>query len=259
MVEAVLDFSDEDDVGEMPDSFTSRLRDVLSQLDDWLAQPRARSLREGFKVVLAGPPNAGKSTLFNALVAEEAAITSPIEGTTRDVLMRSVDLAGIPFQFLDTAGLKEQTDDVIESIGIDRARDAAEAADIVLWLGPEGEGPAGCWEIEAKADVQTRAAKRAPRHRLSALSGDGIAGLVSELVKAGQSLVPKPGAAALSDRQHRLLAKAREGLAEADRQNDLLLIAEGLRLTRQAFDELVGRSGTEDMLDALFGRFCIGK
>jgi len=140
-VEAVLDFGDEDDVAELPRDFIETLGRLLGELRAWLIRPRAEALREGFRVVLAGPPNAGKSSLFNALVEDEAAITSPLAGTTRDVLTRAVSIGGIPFLFGDTAGLRDETGDEIEAIGISRALAEVDRADLVLWLGPEGEGP----------------------------------------------------------------------------------------------------------------------
>ncbi|RZK00971.1 MAG: tRNA uridine-5-carboxymethylaminomethyl(34) synthesis GTPase MnmE, partial [Novosphingobium sp.] len=134
-VEAVLDFADEDDVAVLPDGFAARLEALEGEIGEWLERPRAEALREGFRVVLAGPPNAGKSTLFNALVESEAAITAPIAGTTRDVLTRPVAIAGVPFLFVDTAGLRDEAGDAIEAIGVERARDELGQADLVLWLG----------------------------------------------------------------------------------------------------------------------------
>jgi tRNA modification GTPase len=258
-VEAVLDFADEDDVAALPADFGARLAGLEEELADWLARPRAEALREGFKVVIAGPPNAGKSTLFNALVEEDAAITAPIAGTTRDVLTHPVALDGVPFRFLDTAGLRHEAGDAIEAIGIDRARRALDQADLVLWLGPEGEGPAGAWEIEAQIDRAEHSVKRAARHRVSAMTGQGMAALRSDLVSHARTALPRPGEAALNARQHHLLDEARQALAGAAGLSDPLLVAESLRLARVAFDALLGRTTTEDMLDTLFGRFCIGK
>lgn len=258
-LEALLDFADEDDVAELPGDFLGRLEALRGELADWLAAPRAELLRDGFAVVLAGPPNSGKSTLFNALVESEAAIVTPIAGTTRDVLHHSVALAGVPFRFTDTAGLREATDDPVEAIGIGRAQDAMAEADLVLWLGPEGEGPALAWEIEPQIDRPGHPAKQSPRHRVSALTGEGIVSLRRDLVENGSAALPRPGQAALNARQHHLLAEAEAALTAAIRHADPLLIAENLRLARLAFDSLVGRTASEDMLDALFGRFCIGK
>jgi tRNA modification GTPase len=258
-IEAVLDFADEDDVAVLPAEFTVELVALRSELTDWLNRPRAETLREGFRVVIAGPPNAGKSTLFNALVEDEAAITAPIAGTTRDVLTRPVALAGVPFVFADTAGLREDTADAIEAIGVERAHGAMAGADLVLWLGPEGDGPGGCWEIDAQVDRLDRSRKRQARHGVSAVSGAGMGELRDDLVKTAREGSPKPGAIALNKRQHGLLGEASEALGQAGSLRDPLLAAEELRRARVAFDALLGRTATEDMLDTLFGQFCIGK
>ncbi|MGF7154024.1 tRNA uridine-5-carboxymethylaminomethyl(34) synthesis GTPase MnmE [Novosphingobium gossypii] len=259
MVEAVLDFGDEDDVADLPRDFVQKLDALAMELHGWLARPRAEALREGFRVVLAGPPNAGKSTLFNALVEDEAAITAPLAGTTRDVLTRPIAMEGIPFVFADTAGLRDETDDAIEAIGIDRALAAVDNADLVLWLGPMGEGPEGAWEIAAQIDRLGHADKPAARHRLSAISGEGLDALRADLIEKARNAMPRPGDAALNARQHALLSDALSALEDGLQERDPLLVAECLRRGRVAFDALVGRATTEDMLDALFGRFCIGK
>ena len=260
-VEAVLDFSDEDDVAALPEAFAVDCAALADELAAWLARPRAETLRDGFRVVLAGPPNAGKSTLFNALIQSEAAITSPVPGTTRDVIMRSVALDGVAFVFIDTAGLREGSEDPVEQIGMDRARGVAAAADLVLWLGEGGEMPVGAsaWPIAAQIDRPGWSIDPAARHAVSALTGAGIAELRKALVDHARTALPAPGEAALGERQHRLLGECRRGFAAAAVQPDPLLAAEHLRLARVALDRLVGRSGTEDMLDTLFGRFCIGK
>ena len=258
-IEAVLDFADEEDVALLPEDFLVSLMGLADELQGWLIRPRAESLREGFRVTLAGPPNAGKSTLLNALVEREAAITSTIAGTTRDVLACPVAIGGVPFTFVDTAGLRTLAQDPIEQIGIERARAEVDRADLVLWLGPEGEGPGGAWEIEAQSDRVDHIRKNTPHHRVSALTGDGIDALKRALVAHAQEALPAPGDAALNNRQHALLAESESALRHAASESDPLLAAECLRLVRQAFDRLIGRAGTEDMLDALFGRFCIGK
>jgi tRNA modification GTPase len=258
-VEAVLDFADEDDAAALPRDFAGRLEGLRGEIAGWLERPRAEMLREGFRVVLAGPPNAGKSTLFNVLVESEAAITAPLAGTTRDVLVRAVALGGVPLLFHDTAGLRDETGDEIEMIGVARARSALADADLVLWLGEEGAGPDGAWEIAAQADRPERPAKRNYRHRVSAVTGEGLDSLRKDLVETARQAMPRPGEAALNQRQHRLLAEAETCLSTACDLLDRLLVAEHLRLARVAFDALLGRTTTEDMLDALFGRFCIGK
>lgn len=258
-VEAALDFSDEDDVAEMRDGFASDVGALAGDLRIWLDRPRAERLGEGYRVVLAGPPNAGKSTLFNALVESEAAITSPTAGTTRDVIERSVAMGGVPFTLVDTAGLRGATDDVIEAEGVERAQEQLTRADLVLWLGDEGAGPKGAWEIEPRADDPAHIVKSDARIVLSAKTGEGVDALKDALIAEARGAMPKPGETALNARQHGLVGDARTALSGAAGLSDPLLIAEELRNARLAFDRLIGRATTEDMLDALFGRFCIGK
>jgi tRNA modification GTPase len=258
-VEALLDFGDEDDVGDGGDIDRGSLATLIAELEDWLSAPHAEGLREGLRVVIAGPPNSGKSTLFNALVEEDAAITSDRAGTTRDVLQRPVAILGAAFQFLDTAGLREAGSDEIEAIGMERARAELQRADLVLWLGPEGAGPEGAWEIEAMLDRDCRAGKFAPSHRVSAVTGEGLDQLRKDLVAAARLRVPRRGLIALNARQRGLIGDVARALRLSAVEADLLLVAEGLRAARSALDALVGRTTTEDMLDALFGRFCIGK
>ena len=258
-VEASLDFADEDDVAGLPAAFGGECQTLAEDLAAWLARPRSELLRDGFRVVIAGPPNTGKSTLFNCLIESEAAIATPIPGTTRDVLTHPVALDGIPFVFADTAGLRGDSDDPVERIGIERALAASDAADLVLWLGAANERPEGAWQIAPQSDRREREAVSGLRHAVSALTGEGIDALRADLVATARAAMPAPGQVALGQRQHRLLDECRQALADAARVHDPLLAAEHLRLARLALDRLVGRSGTEDMLDALFGRFCIGK
>ncbi len=263
-LEATLDFADEGDVGDdggLPSGFADGCRALAADLAQWLDRPRAEPLREGFRVVLAGPPNAGKSTLFNALVESEAAIISAQPGTTRDVLVAGVALAGVPFSFVDTAGLREDGAGEIEAIGIARARAEAERADLVLWLGPAGTGPTDrpLWEISAQCDRSDVTAKSLPALRVSAKTGAGLGALREALVVAARAALPLPGVAALNRRQAECLGDVWGALDDAAGERDPLLAAECLRLARRGLDALVGRSDTEAMLQALFGRFCIGK
>jgi tRNA modification GTPase len=258
-LEAALDFEDEADIGRLPATFSNDIGVLADEIDEALQAPAAERLREGFRVALAGPPNAGKSTLFNVLIENEAAITAPVAGTTRDVLERSVALAGIPFTFVDMAGLRDAGGDSIEAIGIARAEAEIARADLVLWLGAEDAGPRSAWEIEPQCDLADHPAKSAPRYRVSARTGENLAALKEGLIAEASGVMPRPGETALNRRQRDLLDQARAALAAAQRQSDPLLLAEGLRQARLAFDRLTGRSSTEDVLDALFGRFCIGK
>jgi len=258
-VEAALDFEDEGDVAGIDRTFVASVAALSVELRGALAAPSAEVLREGFRVALAGPPNAGKSTLFNALVDCDAAIITPIAGTTRDVLLRAVGLEGVPFTFVDMAGLRDETIDTVEGIGIARAREEIASADCVLWLGPEGEGPEDAWEIEARCDLTERDRKRAPAYSVSAVTGFGMDTLKRALVAHARTAMPKPGEWALGRRQRELIQSAANALADAISLSDPLIVAEHLRIARGAFDRLTGRATTEDMLDDLFGRFCIGK
>lgn len=258
LVEAVLDFGDEDDVDALPEMFHVELSKLAMEWREAIEAPRAERLRDGVRVVFAGPPNSGKSSLFNALLDEGAAIVSEEAGTTRDVIERPVAFSGVPFVLVDTAGLRDEGAGQIEQIGIGRARDQLARADIVLWLGPEGEGPVGAWEVASRSDVPGEG-KESPVHIVSAVTGAGVGNLTEALVSAGRSLLPKPGQAALNTRQGAALADALEAIDGISEGDDALLTAERLRLARLALDRLLGRHSTEDMLDALFGRFCIGK
>lgn len=264
-LEAALDFSDEDDVGEgtgaLPGGLADQSYALALQIARWLDRPRAEPLKEGFRVVLAGPPNAGKSTLFNALIEEEAAITAAEPGTTRDVLTFAAALDGLPFTFVDTAGLRDEGAGEIERIGIARARAAAEKADLILWLGPEGAGPQGraLWEVAARSDDPSAPRKSNDTFTVSARTGEGLASLKSALVAHARQALPSPGQVALNQRQYDRLREVADCLLLAASEPEGILAAENLRLARRSLDALVGRTGTEDMLDALFGRFCIGK
>jgi len=254
-VEAALDFSDEDDVRPLAADFDERLGTLRQELANWLARPPAERLKDGIRVVVAGPPNAGKSSLLNALVARDAAIVTALPGTTRDVIEVPAAIRGVAFLFIDTAGLREPAD-AIEAIGIDRARLSLEAADILLWLGPPAERPVNAIQIHSKADLG--AAVREPGLRLSAPTGEGLDRLIDVLVEEARALLPREGEIALNARHRTAVEDMLAGIADAG-SDDLLIAAEGLRGARAAADRITGAAGVEDMLDALFGRFCIGK
>ena len=261
LTEAELDFSDEDDVSSQNKSLISdgcmKLHDAIEAI---LAVPTAEKLRDGLRVVLGGPPNCGKSTLLNALVAREAAIVSDVAGTTRDLIEVPVAISGIPFVFIDSAGVRDGTTDSIEAVGIERARAAFDIADMILWLGDEGAGPehSNLFEIEAKAD-QIAARKSPGAFRISALTGQGMGDLLDALTARAESMLPPIDQFATNARQRRLLTDAVSALYSAAAADDWLITAEQLRQARLALDALTGRAHTEDMLDTLFGRFCVGK
>lgn len=258
MAEAALDFSDEDDV---PDAAIEQqigvgIAALAGEISTALAAPSAERLRDGIRVVLGGPPNAGKSTLLNALVGRDAAIVSDIAGTTRDRIEVPAALGGTAFLFTDTAGLHEGTGDAIEAIGMDRARAALDAADIILWLGDAADLPrADALLIAAQCD---REATR-PGLQLSARTGEGMETLVTSLLDRAAQLLPGEGDYALHARQRARVGELLAHVDAARHSDDLLVIAEELRQARRAIDALTGQAGTEDMLDRLFSGFCIGK
>ena len=255
-VEAALDFSDEDDVDSGAASRSmATIRALATEIAEMLANPPAERLRDGVVTVLAGPPNAGKSSLFNALVDRDAAIVSPLAGTTRDRIEAPVALSGLPFLFVDTAGLRESQDE-IELLGVERTNQAVREADIILWLGDADDCPEGAILVAAKADVQ---ADTRPGLVVSAKTGTGLPALRALLAERAAALLPKPGSLALNLRHRMILADVLTALDAAAAEADLLVQAEQLRIARAALDRMTGRAGVEDMLDALFGRFCIGK
>ena len=252
-IEALIDFDDEDDVGGDMTPILSDAAALRGELTEALRSPSAERLREGARVVLAGVPNAGKSSLFNALVGRDAAIVTEVAGTTRDVLEAAVEWDGVPVLLIDTAG-RRATEDRVERIGVERAEAAAAKADLVLWL-DDGPAPDGALALHPRADVRGPA----PDGRLavSVVTGEGLVPLRRAILERLAPLMPGRGQMALTARQRAAIAAAAEAL---DALNpDPLLAAESLRQVRAAWDRLTGRAGTEEMLDALFGRFCIGK
>lgn len=259
-LEASLDFSDEADVDAvLLDDIRSEARTVASEIEAALSAPPVDRLRDGIRVVLAGPPNSGKSTLLNALARREAAIVSPIAGTTRDRIEVPVSRAGIPFVLTDTAGLRESAGDAIEAIGIDRAGQAIAGADLVLWLGdgsPPGERM--LW-LHARADVTGR--ENGPDGAVLAVSaetGFGVERLWELLVSRSSALIPGASDMALNQRQRAHCREALEALGDMGAPDELV-VADALRRANVALARITGDVGIEAMLDALFSRFCIGK
>jgi tRNA modification GTPase len=258
-IEAVLDFSDEGDVGdEVPATWAADVEALVDELEAALARPGAERLRDGVRVVIAGPTNSGKSSLLNWLAGRQAAITSAIAGTTRDLVEAPTAIGGTPFLLVDTAGLRDSEDEV-ESIGIGRARESMAAADLVLWLG----APAECPEPHRSIIIQSKADLVPPDSsaeiRVSSETGEGMEALVALLIARARVLLPQEGEVALNARHRQALAAASEQLREARRARDMLIAAECLRQARVALDRVTGRAGVSEMLAMLFGRFCIGK
>lgn len=259
-VELALDFADEED-GSAFDAtgLSSKLNALAARMREWLARPTVDSLHRGFRVVIAGRPNRGKSTLLNAMAGREAAIVSDIAGTTRDRIEVPVSHDGIAFVLTDTAGLVEASADPIEAIGVSRAQHAIAAADIILWLEDELPLPrADALRIASKADQEPRSLSP-DGIRVSGLTGEGLSVLWEAIHARVVDLLPPEDGSALNKRQHDRLTDAVEAIDAAAPGGDLLLCAEHLRHARQSLDRVTGAAGTEAMLDQLFGRFCIGK
>jgi tRNA modification GTPase len=264
LLEATIDFADE----EVPTDVTP---EVTALLDTTLADLRreavgvtvAERIRDGFEVAIVGRPNAGKSTLLNALAGREAAITSEVAGTTRDVIEVRMDLRGLPVTILDTAGLRD-TADTVESIGVARAIERAKAADLrVFVLEDEGEtlplAPLpGDITALGKADLRTGAA--------FAVSGKTGAGITQLIDRITDTLATRAEGAGLAIRERhrtailraiRALESARGEVQHGPDRTELA--AEDLRTAVRALDSLVGRVDVEDILDEIFASFCLGK
>jgi tRNA modification GTPase len=263
LVEAALDFSDEDDVGEGEAIGQARnaLRDLRDAMATELAAPPAERLREGIRVVIGGPVNAGKSTLLNHLVGWDAAIVTDIEGTTRDRIEVPVSIGGTAYLLTDTAGFREAAQsDAVERIGMERAREALAAADILLWLGDPDDMPRPD-AIRVLSRIDRADVRLSRRHdiALSAKTGEGMDRLLAALAERAAALLPADRSYLLSVRQRRELLLAAGAAEEALAVRDPLLLAEHIRDVLAAFDRLTGRASTEHMLDSLFSGFCIGK
>jgi tRNA modification GTPase len=271
LLEAEIDFPEEEGVP----GFSGRrageiLAPVLAGLKSELAAGRAgERLREGVTVVIAGPPNAGKSTLLNALARRDVAIVSPFAGTTRDIIEVHFDLGGCPVRLIDTAGLRESFD-AVEKIGVFRARDKAESADLVLWLSeacapvPPGVQGGAVWPIFTKIDLLLPADRQSLPKGLyiSAESGENLDCLLKKLEGfAGEAV--SGGHPGLIARERHRKAFERAALALARILDDpgapAELLAEELRVAMVSLQRLTGAVDVEEILGAIFSRFCIGK
>lgn len=275
LVEASIDFSDEADVSAKAFDLARTKAVPLAQaiaahLDDG---HRGEILRDGFRVALLGPPNAGKSSLLNALARRDAAIVSEEAGTTRDVIEVRLDLAGLAVIVSDTAGIRE-TQGAIEQEGIRRSLAAAKAADLVIWLSTIGQPTDLPGEISretalkvgSKSDLPVDADISMPRSvndlLVSAKTGVGIDVLVAKIAQlVTERLALGTGPPLTRERHRRSLVEAQDGLqaflsASAD---DLELRAEDLRKAVHELGRITGRVDVEDILGEIFSRFCIGK
>jgi tRNA modification GTPase len=257
--EAAIDYAEEDDV-RVDNALSRDCGSLAIELGTWLQRPRVEPLKDGIQIVFAGPPNAGKSSLLNRIAGSDRAIVTPMPGTTRDFIEVPLSLGGLPVVLTDTAGLRE-SDEQIERIGVERARALAQGADILVWLGEPGAAPKHprIVTIHAQCDRPERGPAPSGSLPVSSVTGEGVDRLVERMIDIARSLLPGEDALALNRRQATHLDEAAAAVGGAAAVQDHVLVAEQLRLARSAFDRLTGRAGVEDVLDALFGRFCLGK
>ena len=254
--ERAIDY-DEDDSALDP-ALLQGCAGLAEELEQWLARPRVEPLKDGVRIVIAGPPNAGKSSLVNAIAGQERAIVTAIPGTTRDQIEVPLAIGGIPLLLTDTAGLR-QTDDEVEAIGVARAIALVDTADVLVWLGEPEDSPAHPRLIRLHAKADARGPAPIGSLAVSSVTGQGMQDLLGQMALQASSLLPAEDAISLNRRQAAHIAEAASALGQASRGTDLVVIAECLRAARNAFDRLTGRAGVEDVLDAIFSRFCLGK
>ncbi|MFB6435049.1 MAG: tRNA uridine-5-carboxymethylaminomethyl(34) synthesis GTPase MnmE [Candidatus Malihini olakiniferum] len=288
-VEAAIEFPDEEEIECLSNSkIKAELNDVIAELGGVQAEAHnSRLLQEGMKVVIAGRPNAGKSSLLNALAGREAAIVSAIAGTTRDVLREYIHIDGMPLHIIDTAGLRDANDE-IERIGIERAWQEIEQADRVLFIvdstTTDATSPAEIWPefmarlptttlpitvVRNKADItgETQKIEEMNTHSLiclSAKTGDSIDILRNHL-KQSMGFISNTEGAFLARRRHlqaletaaQHLEQGKDQLVNSAYASELL--AEELRLAQQALSQVTGKVTSDDLLNQIFSSFCIGK
>lgn len=263
LLEATIDFADEDVPVDVTPEVNALLSSVILALRTEISGVNiAERIRTGFEVAIIGAPNVGKSTLLNKLAGREAAITSEYAGTTRDVIEVRMELNGLPVTLLDTAGLRE-TNDHVEGIGIKRAKQRAEAADLRVFLVENGS----CPELDPKPDDLVKEAKadtlNDPSLGVSGKTGLGVSELVQQITDVLSDRVGRSGIA--TRERHRVAMSIAENNLTA--VNSVLslgpdlyeIAAEELRSAIHALDSIVGRVDVENVLDEIFSSFCIGK
>ena len=267
--EAAIDFADEGDIGARTlEEAVAQAAAIAAELRRELARPPSgERIRQGFVVTLAGPPNAGKSTLLNALARRDVAIVSPHPGTTRDLISVDLDLDGYAVILIDTAGIRETTDPV-EQEGVARARARAAASDLVLWLQDVREAPTppqnlnSVWTIGTKADLASDRTTEVGGYDVivSAQTGQGLS-LLTARINACVTESATDDAALITQQRHRTaLAEAEASLSRVERVAlDPVLVAEELRMASRAMGRITGAIDVEEVLGAIFARFCIGK
>jgi len=282
LVEARIDFADEADVpGDLLGPAVQIARDLREEIARALEDSgHSERLRDGLVVAIAGPPNAGKSTLLNRLARREAAIVSPIPGTTRDVIEVHLNLDSYPVTLLDTAGIRE-SDDPLEQEGMRRTRQRAELADLVLWVidassagpaspeSPESHFQTDTWLIQNKTDLAvdklwiSNESSSTHIFPVSALSGQGVDRLIAGLSEYARTYFATTENSIITRARHRhalqeTVAALDRALTQAGGRGEEL-VAEELRSAATTLGRLTGRVDVEDILDVIFRDFCIGK
>jgi tRNA modification GTPase len=269
-LEAAIDFVDEEGVADAALKAAlpglALLRDEMrARLDD---RNQGERIRDGVRIVLAGPPNVGKSSLLNRLSRREAAIVSATPGTTRDVIEVHLDLAGVPVTVSDTAGLREGSADEIEAVGMERTRATMAGADLVVWMTAPGahEQPptfdSDALRVMNKCDLVASTTAMVADIAVSAKTGQNMEGLVERLSDwARERFASGESALITRERQRRTIEECWAHLERATAVEGLPLelVAEEVRLAARALARLVGRIDVEDLLDVVFRDFCIGK
>ncbi|QSR88134.1 tRNA uridine-5-carboxymethylaminomethyl(34) synthesis GTPase MnmE [Methylacidiphilum caldifontis] len=274
-IEAYIDFPEEDIEPQVGNLLITRLLSIENKLKSLIASaPLSRVLREGFTIVLAGSPNVGKSSLFNALLKENRAIVSPHPGTTRDTIEAECRISSFLVRLIDTAGQRESSDQ-IEEEGIRRAKEAVKKADLILYLVsapgdpsldpfrlPELDPHQKVIAIASKVDLGLHPANK-DKLALSTVTGVGLEELEEEIKKILKAFFPQDFSFGINSRQQAALLKIAEAIHKAicGIKNQLApeLISSELRSSLDIVGEIVGLVSAEDILDKIFQKFCIGK
>jgi tRNA modification GTPase len=267
-LEVYIDFPDEDLPDDLSQVILSRIAALRDSLNLALVDAeRGRQIREGYRIVILGEPNAGKSSLFNTLLQAETAIVTPVAGTTRDIIEAQLRIGPYSVLLYDTAGLRE-TDEIVEREGIRRARAKADEADLRLWLvdGTEPDAPKDLREgdllVFSKGDMAPGVSRETSAYVISTVTGQGVTELVSAIEhRVTQALSGQTFPAATRERHRERLTAARDQLEQAlsSRLRVPELTAEHVRMALNSFEALFGRYDVEGVLDVVFSTFCIGK
>jgi tRNA modification GTPase len=257
-----IDFADE----EIPDSVSVELSALIETVLNELRQEFqgsfiAERIRSGFEVAIVGPPNIGKSTLLNAIAGREAAIISEIEGTTRDIIEVQMDLRGLAVTLLDTAGLRQSLD-LVENLGMERARERAELADIRVFLSDDGVVPEG-FELRDGDEVLVGKDDSGEKGGVSGMTGFGVSEMITRIAEELEKRTARAGLA-MRERHREALGF---GISELEQALDKLqhgdvfldLVSDSVTRATRSMDMLIGKVGVEDLFDEIFASFCLGK